>query len=296
MGDMANVRDFDLTKKEKTGYGEFIESYEFGGKLAAQLGADLSDARDKKRKDPQLLEAETRMAQAARVQDWKENLSSMSREDRIQATLDCLARKNNQKEILYDLLVYCEKERTEREAESFLENHKQFSDGHHTASKYLLFMQRTGALDECEYDSDGALITESMRDELLNLGGSVEEIDELAVEWRYIITDAGAEAIRRFNPAIRTKDLFKSQKESRIALFRKLLEFCSVPKSLDEIIAYTDGDPGLEVDSRTGVMHMQPSAYIGLLDQAGALTWENGWLATKGGMEALDSITSSTNE
>lgn len=264
---------------------------EFGAKVANQIGADMSGDRSEEGKTHELDEHELAMREAARPQDWKSKLAAMDHEARVDAVLECLGRKNNQKEILYDLLVYCETEREESDVEAFLEAHKQFADGYHSAHKYLFFMQRTGGIEEREYDSDGVLITEAMRDELREMGESEEEIEDLAVEWRFATTEAGSEAIRRFDPADRTRDMLATQKESRHPTFKRLLEFCSEQaRSLDEITTFLAADPGLEKDPRTGVMHMQPSAYIGKLDQAGVLTWEGGWKTTPGGMEVLETL------
>lgn len=273
--------------------GEEIDpaQFEFGGMLASQIGADMSDERDGKKKDPEELEREEAMRAAARPQDWKAKLAEMDFEARVDATVECLGRKNNQKEILGDLLEFCREERTEEETEAFLQGHKQFADGYHSASKYLLFMQRTGAIEELEYDCEGVLITDEMRDELRELGAPEEEITELAVEWHYRLTDAGEEALNRFNPVDRTRAMLETQAVSRHASYARLLEFCETPRSLQEITTFMANDPGLERDPRTGVMHMQPSAYIGKLDQAGALTWENGWKTTAGGMEVLSTMT-----
>lgn len=266
------------------------DDLEFGGKVAENIGAGLSGDRDEERKT-QLDDREEAMREAARPQDWKAKLATMDHEARVQATLECLGRKNNQKEILYDLLVFCQTEREESVAESFLEGHKQFADGYHSAHKYLLFMMRTGGIEEREYDSDGVLITDAMRDELRALGAPEEEIEDMAVEWRFATTEAGNEAIERFNPADRTREMLSKQKETRHPTFKRLLEFCEeTPRSLDEITTFLAEDPGLEKDPRTGVMHMQPSAYIGKLDEAGALTWEGGWKTTPGGMEVLETL------
>lgn len=265
--------------------------FEFGAKVAEQIGADMSGDRDEEGKQKNLDEHELAMREAARPQDWKAKLAEMSHEDRVDAVLECLGRKNNQKEILYDLLVFCTSERDEQEAEAFLEGHKQFADGYHSAHKYLFFMQRTGGIEEREYDSDGVLITDAMRNDLREMGESEEDIEDLAVEWRFMTTEAGREALERFNPTDRTRDMLAQQKESRHPTFKRLLEFCSEqPRSLDDITTFLAADPGLEKDPRTGVMHMQPSAYIGKLDQAGALTWEGGWKTTPGGMEVLETL------
>lgn len=266
------------------------EDMEFGQRLAKQLDAEMSKDRSEEPKDPKKVEQETRMAAAARPQDFKTKLATMSFEEQLTATLECLERKNNQKEILYDLLQFCMQERPEAEAEAFLEGHKQFADGYHTASKYLLFMQRTGAIEERAYAEDGTLVTDEVCQAAVEAGATEEEAEEMAVSWSYVTTEVGKAAIEAFDPVKRTRAMLATQKESRLASYKRLLEFCETPRSLNEIVAFMDGDPGLEVDSRTGVMQMQPSAYIGKLDQAGALTWEDGWKTTGGGMEVLATL------
>lgn len=261
---------------------------EFGARVANQVGADMSGDHDEESREPD--EHELAMREAARPQDWQSRLAAMDHDARVEATLECLRRKNNQKEILADLLVFCQIEREEQETEAFLEAHKQFADGYHSAHKYLFFMQRTGAIEEREYDSDGVLITEEMREELRSMGAPEEEVEDMAVEWRFITTDAGNEALERFNPTDRTRAMLSAQKESRHPTFARLLEFCETPRSLADITTFLADDPGLEKDPRTGVMHMQPSAYIGKLDEAGALTWEGGWKTTPGGMEVLETL------
>ena len=263
---------------------------EFGEKLAENIGADLSSEHSDEPKNPKVAEIEEAMAAAAKPQDYRQKLATMSFDEQVAATLECLGRKNNQKEILYDLLVFCQQERTEAETEEFLESHKQFADGYHTASKYIFFMQRTGAIEEIEYSESGERITEEMRDSMREQGLSEEEIAESAVAWSYATTEVGNAAINAFDPVKRTKAMLAEQKQSRHASFKRLLQFCETPRSLDEIISFMQGDPGLEIDEHTGVMGMQPSAYIGKLDQAGALTWENGWKTTGGGMEVLETL------
>lgn len=286
----ANIRpDFDPSQLEGLDPAS-LENYEFGGKVANMVGADLSGDRNEEKRSPEEKEREEAMKQAARKQDWKAKLADMDYDARVTATLECLGRKNSQKEILYDLLVYCQQERTEQEATDFLTNHKQFADGYHSPNKYLFFMQRTGAIEELEFDIDGVLITEDMRQELRDLGAPEEEIEDLGASWSYVTTDVGREAIEQFDPAKRTREMLTTQATSRLATYRRVLEFCEQPRSLDEITMFLKDDAGLEIDPKTGIAHMQPSAYIGKLDAAGALTWDGGWKTTRGGMEVLATI------
>lgn len=267
-----------------------LDNYEFGGKIAKQVGADLSADHNNEAKKSAKCKSEETMQAAAKPQDWRSKLSEMDHDKRVEAVLECLGRKNNQKEILYDLLVFCKEERDEQEAEAFLEAHKEFANGYHSANKYLFFMMRTGGIEEIQYDSDGVRITDDMRDELIELGATPEEVEGMAVEWHFKTTDAGIEAIEKFDPVDRTKEMLATQANSRMATYARLLEFCETPRSLQEIVEFMKDDPGLEIDPETHVMGMQPSGYIGKLDQAGALTWEDGWKTTPGGLEVLKTL------
>ena len=130
----------------------------------------------------------------------------------------------------------------------------------------------------------------SRRDELRELGATEDEVAAVAASWHLVTTEVGEVALQSFDPAQRTREMLLTQKESRLSTYHRLLEFCEQPRSLTEISEFLKDDPGLEIDPKTGVIGMQPNAYIGKLDQAGALTWEGGWKTTAGGMEVLESI------
>ena len=68
---------------------------EFGGKVAQQIGADMSGDHDEEAKTKSD-EHEEAMRAAARPMDWRAKLAEMSHEERVEATLECLGRKNNQ--------------------------------------------------------------------------------------------------------------------------------------------------------------------------------------------------------
>ncbi len=110
-----------------------------------------------------------------------------------------------------------------------------------------------------------------------------------AVSWRTITTEIGQRALEESSPLAKLHALFASEPESRHPTYRKILEFCQERRMLGQISDMLAGDPGLEVDER-GIVRMQPNAYIGKLDEAGGLTWDNGWITTEEGAEVIDTL------
>lgn len=110
------------------------------------------------------------------------------------------------------------------------------------------------------------------------------------VAWRLSTTAAGMEALEATDARNQLKTLLADQVEDRYAAYLDVLTFCEEPRALAEISEFLIGNPGLEIDDR-GVVNMQPNAYIGKLDKAGALVWTGeGWQTTKEALQVLDTI------
>lgn len=259
--------------------------YTFAGNVADQVGgADLSDERADR--DSEQADA---MAAAAQVRDWKARLAGMGFEERVDDTLECFSRRRQVTAILKDLLEYCREERTLEDAEAHIRVHANFEANRQSEHQYILFMLRTGALAENEYDSDGLLITADMRQELIDLGATDEELEDLTVEWRYLTTDVGAEALQRDDPLRKVKELFAA-KATRQATYKRVIDFCETPRSMDEIFQFLKGDPGLEVNAQ-GIMGCQPSVYVSKLEDAGVLVWkQGGWQLSLAGKAILSAF------
>lgn len=262
-----------------------LDESTFGGRIAEQVGgADLSAEREENQS-----EKDKAMAEGAKVKDWKTALSEMSFNQRVEATLESMSRRPAVREIMTDLLKYCRTQRQVDEAEAWISQHRNFEKLRQSPHQYIFFMQRTGALAQTEYDSDGVLITDDMRDELRELGVPEEEIEDMEVEWRVQTTDVGEEALRQSDPKDKIRKLL-GEKLSRRATYDKVISFCEQPRSMEEIFQYLQGDPGLEVNAQ-GIMQCQPSAYVSHLEEAGALVWDKGgWRLTKEGAQLLKTI------
>ncbi len=109
------------------------------------------------------------------------------------------------------------------------------------------------------------------------------------VAWRTCLTEAGELALARTDPLARLRELISGQPRDRRDAYLDVLAFCEEPRPLAEIADHLSGSPGLETD-QWGVVHMEPNAYIGQLDRAGGLEWEDGWVTTEGGREVLDEM------
>ena len=117
-----------------------------------------------------------------------------------------------------------------------------------------------------------------------------EDPEDRIVEWRIMITDAGREALESTDARGRLRTLLEGQAQDRYDAYLALITFCEEPRTLAEISEFLIGNPGLEIDDR-GIIHMQPNAYIGKLDTAGALVWTGeGWQATPQALEVLESL------
>lgn len=260
---------------------------EFGYKTAAMLGAELSGDRELSERNRAEHEEEARMRQAARARDWRGDLASLSFDERVAKTMECLDRRASSKSILYGLLVFCFEERSYEEVEEHAQGYAEFEANRQSGRRYAFFLQRVGAIEEIELDADGAVITEGRRAQLLEEGADQDALDALTVDWRVRTTDVGREAVKLADPLVSLRELL-AEKPSRRSAYAHVLAYCWKPRQLGEIIGELDGDPGLEKDEATGLPSMQPSAYVSKLDHAGGLVWMDGWATTKEGLAILE--------
>ena len=112
--------------------------------------------------------------------------------------------------------------------------------------------------------------------------------EDLIVEWRLSTTAEGLQALEATDARGQLRTLLAEQAEHRYAAYLDVLTFCEEPRTLAQISEFLIGNPGLEIDDR-GIVNMQPNAYIGKLDKAGALVWTGqGWKTTKEALQVLE--------
>lgn len=150
--------------------------------------------------------------------------------------------------------------------------------------------QAEGASDTEPAEASGELASGPAAQEGFEIAEPVVDPSDSIVAWRLSTTAAGVEALEATDARNQLKTLLADQVEDRYAAYLDVLTFCEEPRALAEISEFLIGNPGLEIDDR-GVVNMQPNAYIGKLDKAGALVWTGeGWQTTKEALQVLDTI------
>lgn len=136
---------------------------------------------------------------------------------------------------------------------------------------YLLRLEFSGAIS-VESILDGRPLTAEeeaeYREGSFERGAEVEEFCEL--------TPAGAAAEMSLHPWRRMALLLEAKPEYE-DLFKRTLEFCAEPKSLQEIERF------LEQDDRVATLaqskdRVWPAYFIDRLKNAGAIEWHEGWV------------------
>jgi len=265
-----------------------FEEAGFGGKIARSIGASLSADKEDATRRALERQDDLRMQQAAQSRDWAASLAVLNFEERVTKTLECLDRRASFHNILYGLLLFCVQERSYEEAELHAQTFAEFEANFQSPRRYLMLLQRTGALEEIPYDEKGKLVTDELRERALEDGLEPDCLDTLAADWRVQTTDVGKEVIRLASPYLRLQALF-AENPSRSQTYLKVLNFCVQPCQMTQIAEGLKDDPGLEHNEK-GIAGMQPSAYVSKLNQAGGLDWKGGWVVTKGGKKIAETL------
>lgn len=130
--------------------------YTFGGRAAQNIeGASLSGSKEERERSQAERTRDERMEQAARAQVWQAKLAGMSYQERLDATMECLGRRASFSRILHATLEFCRTERDSDEVEAFIERQGDFAANRQSARRYVLFLLRTGAIEETGYDAAG---------------------------------------------------------------------------------------------------------------------------------------------
>jgi len=149
---------------------------------------------------------------------------------------------------IYRTLAYCLEPRSAQEVEAAIER---FIGGQsiYESASILAWLQATGALE---------------------LAGEMEG-DPVGNKW--VVTTAGRSVLNNSIPMRRVKQVIEATPKYRDSYLR-LLVFCLVPRTREEIERHFEGDPALEEPE------VHPTAFIGELEQAGAIEWNTKWKTT----------------
>lgn len=166
--------------------------------------------------------------------------------ERIAAEPDC-------GNILYKILKYCEKERTQKEVEEAILSFPEMKNSMFSPAVFLSWLEEAGGIEGKAHEQS---------------------------EQRWITTAAGRNAVRIQSEENRLRKLF--DEESRYHdIFIQVLEFCSSPKSRIDIEFLLKENPILE---KTKVY---PSFFLENLEKAGGLVWDEKWKTTQAGKDFL---------
>jgi len=106
---------------------------------------------------------------------------------------------------------------------------------------------------------------------------SMEEGTETAL---WLTTEAGLDAIAANDPGERLRRLLEDE-PAYVDIYKKILEFCSVERSMPEIEYLLIAHPGLQSP------RVYPSYMVDRLEFAGAIEWAGKWRVTETGKEIL---------
>lgn len=191
--------------------------------------------------------------------------------------LGLLGRNPLQREIYLELLNWCEVRRGLEETERMVSECPGFSLTAQSPFALISNLVDGGGIDWFEIDADGLVITEERK-----VGLSDDEADDLVEGFALQTTDAGRIVAQEMAPERRLENLFR-EVPHRATTFLDVIDLCKTPqpfKAVEEFLA-----TGAQSSKALGpsAVSVQPSYFVDMLERAGALVWDKGWRATKGG-------------
>lgn len=241
-------------------------------------------------------------------------------EESVAALVECVYRHPRHREIYYQILQYCVTERTVEEVEEVIEELPAYRSALQSASTLIDVMLDAGGLIYTEYDAKGTVIDDARVEEVrraviekrmgdagsvlssdgsaqtdveykaraLALDNAIEDALYELVEKRTLrVTETGVVVVRLLDPVKRVTSYATSRPE-RTPLYQKLLEFCLVPRTLEEIKGLLDGDPALASAEHSGQQALHASYFIDRMNESGGLQWDGGWMTTSAGRAYLN--------
>lgn len=184
-----------------------------------------------------------------------ENRGTLS-ETALERLMERIEEERGVQEIMYGILSFCTSERTTPEILKYVKE---------LGSDLILYSPET-------------LITW-----LYNARGLRAAGDEAETVW--ISTPEGAAAADRRNSSDRLQCLLEHEAAFN-NLYVSILRSCVTPKTKEEIEAV------VEPILRAGSTEIYPAYFIGMLEEAGGLRWENKWRTTEKGVKLLEAAAS----
>ncbi|WP_296011070.1 hypothetical protein [uncultured Adlercreutzia sp.] len=211
-----------------------------------------------------------------------EEISSSNLIEEVDSIGTAVVRHPLNREVLYQLLVYCQEERTLEEAEQYAMTLPQFSSATQNPYRMLCTLVESKGLRRIERDHLGNEVTADMKE-----GLAEDDAEDIVASEHYQTTEAGIEFIEQYSPKSRLVKMLSLAPE-RSKDYCDLLEFVEEqPRTYSEIVSLLEGRDALQIIIAGHRETMQPSVFVDKLERAGALVWQDGWRLSEIGAEFL---------
>lgn len=190
-------------------------------------------------------------------------------------------RRGSFTEIMRKVLEFCSVQRSFCAVEAEIAAYPEFKYIDYSQAALIDILVHAGALRQLSLDADGAVVS----NELLR---SLDEdaADALVRSFALKTTEAGIEAIADMAPSTRLSALFATAPE-RNDTYVRIMEFCRAPRTFEEVSSLLEGSSPVKSRNPYTDLPLYPSAFLGHLESAGALVWDEGWMLTGDGADFL---------
>jgi hypothetical protein len=229
----------------------------------------------------------TKLAEEALASETKDEAApiELSFDEYVEQVRDTLRRNPLNREILYRILKYCERERRQLpDLEERIASYPEFKQATQPPYFLIMWLVEAGGLAMFEIDAEGAVVTDERKE-----GLDENEIDDLVEGWAFETNEVGRAIVREFDPQHRLINLLNIVPE-RYKTFVEVLSFLENRRPFADVDSLLRGRDILSFGLAPGDRPMQPSVFIDKLEAAGGIFWNDGWQITTEGKELLETI------
>lgn len=193
-----------------------------------------------------------------------------------------LHRRGSFTEIMRRVILFCARQRLYSAAEEEISSYSEFKYVECSQASILDILVQVGALEKKSLDKGGIEIAPARLERL-----SEDERDDLVASFALKATEAGMAAIADMDPAVRLRNLFLEEPE-RNEIYLGIMAFCRTSRTFEDVSLLLEDEAPAKSRNPYTDLPLYPSAYLGHLEAAGALRWDDGWLLTEDGSKFLD--------
>ena len=200
----------------------------------------------------------------------------------VERVKSALHRRGSFTEIMRKALGFCTQQRSFSEVEAEIATYPEFRYVEYSQAAILDILVQVGALEKRNLDKSGGIVPVARLRAL-----SEDDRDDLVVAYALETTEAGKAAIADMEPAERLQALFAEAPE-RNETYLRVMEFCRIPRTFDDVSALLKDAASAKSRNPYTDLPLYPSAYLGHLEGAGGLLWDEGWILTEDGAAFLE--------